>query len=286
MVYNKEKEKMSSKVLYITKASGQKEPFVREKLERSLARSGAGQALVREIADEVQKKIASEMPTEEIYRMAFGFLRARSADHASRYSLKRALLELGPSGHPFEVFVSEILKSRGYRVEVGRVLSGFCIKHEVDIVAKKDDKHLMTEVKFHNQLGRKTDVRVALYTHARFDDLREACEKQPGHEEEIHGALLVTNTKFTTDAIRYSKCAGLQLLGWDYPAEDNLQSLIEKPKLYPITCLASLPASAKRQLINRGVVLCRDLTGGALAELRLDQGTGAKVSEELAGILA
>jgi hypothetical protein len=279
---------MTPKTVYITKASGQKEPFLRAKLEESLLRSGAASDVVQKVADKVEGRLRPEMPTEEIYHLAFDLLRLEALHHASRYSLKRALLDLGPSGHPFEIFVSEILKEHGYEVEVGRMLSGFCVLHEVDIVAKKDDKHLMTEVKFHNQLGRKTDVKVALYTHARFEDIRKRCEAQPGHEEEMHGALLVTNTKFTSEAIQYSQCAGLKLLGWDHPGSDNLQRLIESASLYPITCLATLPLSVKRQLMNRGMLLCRDLRSdiAILDMFRLNSRVKTQVKEELDAILA
>jgi hypothetical protein len=277
---------MAPKTIYITKASGQKEPFAREKLEESLMRSGADRSLIQKVADEVEGRLAPGIATEKIYALAFELLRRRAVHHASRYALKRALLELGPSGHPFETFVSEILKNHGYEVEVDRVLPGFCVNHEVDIVAKKDEKHLMTEVKFHNQLGRKTDIRVALYTHARFEDIRKRCESEKGHEEEIHGAMLVTNTKFTSEAVQYGRCAGLTLLGWDYPGNGNLQSLIEAARLYPVTCLTGLPPSARRQLLNRNVLLCRDLKTLGLESLRLEGETEKRVMEELESILA
>jgi hypothetical protein len=82
-------------------------------------------------------------------------------------------MELGPSGFPFEKYVAEILKYQGYRVEVGVIVEGFCVKHEVDIIAEKEAKHFMIECKFHNQPGTFCDVKIPLYINSRFLDIEK-----------------------------------------------------------------------------------------------------------------
>ena len=42
--------------------------------------------------------------------VAFNLLKANSKFVAAKYQLKRAIMELGPSGYPFESFISEVLK--------------------------------------------------------------------------------------------------------------------------------------------------------------------------------
>src|SRR5581483_6577129 len=86
---------------------------------------------------------------------------------------------------------------------------------------------------------------------------------QPGHGHKFHEAWLVTNTKLTSDAIRYATCVGMKTIGWSYPSQESLQSLTEQSGLHPLTCLTSLNNSQKRRLLNQGAILCRDLIGKA-----------------------
>jgi len=71
---------------------------------------------------------------------------------------------------------------------------------------------------------------------------------------------LVTNTKFTENAIKYGKCTGMRLIGWGYPNEGNLQNLIEETKLHPLSCLTTLTQKERESMYQRGYVLCKDVT--------------------------
>ena len=175
---------------------------------------------------------------------------------AVRYSMRRALSDLGPSGFPFEKFVAEIFKAQGYTIETDQMIKGYCAEHELDVVAYNDKKLIMTEVKFHNQNGIKTDLKVALYVKARFDDLRKMHYHYGGRDMMLSEGLLVTNTKFTKSAISYAMCAGVGMIGWNYPARGNLHDLIVQHKMHPITSLISISADEKKYLIGRGFVLC------------------------------
>jgi len=48
--------------------------------------------------------------------------------------------------------------------------------------------------------------------------------------------ILVTNTKFTSTAQSYAECAGLELLSWNYPRDNNLQDRIEKLGYTQLPC--------------------------------------------------
>jgi hypothetical protein len=70
---------------------------------------------------------------------------------------------------------------------------------------------------------------------------------------------VVTNTRFTEDAIQYGKCSGLVLIGWDYPQQGSLSDRINLAGLHPITCLTTLTKPEKLKLIDKMVVLCKGL---------------------------
>ena len=242
----------------VTKADGSTEYFKVEKLRRSLRRAGASPQEVNEIVADVEKNLHSGVYTQEIYRHAFSLLRQHQAPAAARYSLRRALFGLGPTGFPFEVFLGRLFESDGYKTQTGIILPGKCAEHEIDIAAYKNDHSFIGEAKFHARPGIKSDLQVAMYSYARLLDLKEMkiCE------EDICGIKefwLITNTKFTSAAERYAECVGVKLLSWDYPKTNNLHDRIEKAKIYPITVLQSLNPSQIETLINRNVILCKDI---------------------------
>jgi hypothetical protein len=70
---------------------------------------------------------------------------------------------------------------------------------------------------------------------------------------------VVTNTRFSDDALQYGTCAGLKLIGWDYPATGSLKDQIDALGLYPITCLTSLTKNEKQYLLDKKIVLCLEL---------------------------
>ncbi len=272
--------------IIITKASGEKEPFSTEKLRQSLHRAGAGEEAAERIAAEVQQMLYPGISTKKIYRKAFSLLKKNSAHAAARYKLKKAIMELGPSGFPFEKFVGEILKEEGYRVQVGQMVQGHCVQHEVDVIAEKDSRHFMIECKFHNDQGRKCDVKNPLYIHSRFQDVEKAWRQQPGHGQKFHQGWLVTNTRFTTDAIQYGTCAGLNLVSWNHPRKDSLKERISRLGLHPLTCLATLTKKEKQFLLDKGIVLCKELCRNEqwLKEMGLPPSRVGKVLEEASSI--
>ena len=243
----------------IVKASGAPEEFDIRKLADSLIRSGTAADVAEEIAAEVSKQIVSSTRTKDIFRMAKKLLRQYNLAAGMRYSLKKAIAMLGPTGYPFEKYVARILKEHGYSTEVDRIIDGFCVSHEVDILASNGNGHYVIECKYHSNGGKPTDVKVALYVHSRFDDIRKAFESSKEHALEIHQGWLVTNTRCTTDAIKYSRCVGLRIISWRYPETGSLEKLIEEKRLYPATILPSARRKSLDALFANNFILAQDI---------------------------
>ena len=245
--------------IYVIKANGTCELFDLGKLEHSLKRAGASSASVRTILDHINTHLANDITTHEIYKHAFDLLHKEEYPVALRYSLKRAIQELGPSGFPFEDFVAEIFRVKDFTAETGKIVRGFCVEHEIDVVAWNNEKLIMVECKFHNELGIKSDLKVALYVKARFEDLSKVTFRY-GKERKLDEGWLVTNTKFTTSAIEYGSCqGGIRMIGWNYPPVGNLHDMIIESKLHPLTCLISLNGREKKALLDQGIVLCKSI---------------------------
>lgn len=243
----------------ITKATGEKEPFEKSKLLRSLTRAGATDILAEKIASEISKGLRTGMSTRQIYKKAHDALRKASRPTAGRYHLKNGIMELGPSGFPFELYVSEILKQNNFEVQVGKIVEGHCVNHEVDVIAQRDNRHFMIECKYHNSPGMVCDVKIPLYIQARFQDVEARWKLIPGHGEKFHQGWVVTNTRFTADAIKYATCSGLNLVSLDFPQGESLRDMIEETGLYPLTCLTTLTQQEKKLLLEKKIVLCRDI---------------------------
>lgn len=242
----------------VTKVDGNVERFDHRKLAHSLRRSGANEALVRDIVAHIEAEMSDGMSTDDIYRHARSLLKDTHKTAAIKYSLRRALFSLGPTGFPFEDFLAQLFQTQGYQTKTGVMIRGRCVEHEVDLIAYKRDHCFIAEAKFHAHPGVKSDLQVALYSHARFQDLKgmRLSQSQPC---EIVDSYIITNTKFTNVAIEYAKCVGIKLLSWNYPREKTLQDYIEEASIYPITALTSLSVQGKRLLLENGVVLCKDM---------------------------
>lgn len=244
----------------ITKASGEHKPFSKEKFLNSLAHAGASPSRAQEILEEISKQLHEGISTKKIYQLAYSKLKKQSKHMAARYHLKQAIMELGPSGYPFEKFIGEILKQKGFSVEVGIIVKGKCVTHEVDVLAKNNTHQFMIECKYHNYHGIFCDVKIPLYIQSRFKDIESEWIKNKPNSKLIYQGWVVTNTKFSSDAILYGNCAGLKLLGWDYPENESLKKLIDDSGLYPITCLTSLSKEEKQKLLENKIVLCKELS--------------------------
>lgn len=243
----------------VKKLDGTIEPFDPNKLDTSLARSGAHKEVRDKVIKQIEEQLVDGMSTSVIYRKAFRLLDKleEKPDVRFRYSLRRAISDFGPSGFPFEKFVGEVFRLKGYQVQIGKKIKGKCVPHEMDLIADRGDERFTAELKFHNKLSLKTDLKVTLYIRARFDDLIAG-----GYYEDKKPRLgIITNTKFSSNAIRYSECAGLELIGWNHPRDNgNLHDLVMKSGIHPLTALSTLSKKQKRYFLEQGLVLCQELS--------------------------
>jgi Holliday junction resolvase-like predicted endonuclease len=243
----------------IIKSSGEKVKFSMDKLRNSLKHSGAGHDVVEQIVDKVYEEIYEGISTQEIYNRAFTLLKKRKSVFASKYKLKKAIYELGPTGFPFERFVAEVLKYSGYSTTTNEIMNGICVTHEIDVIAEKNGNVIIIECKFHNEEGRNCNVKIPLYIHSRYKDVKDHWELKKEEAKILDVGWVVTNTRFTKDAIQYGKCAGLYLLSWDHPVGDGFKDRIDRLGLYPITVSTLLSKREKQFLLGRDIVLCRQL---------------------------
>ncbi|MBL8124308.1 MAG: ATPase [Blastocatellia bacterium] len=257
----------------VIKANGDEVPFDEVKIRRSLRRVKADPDVVEIVLERVIRKMYDRITTSDLYSIVFAELKTLQRRSAGKYNLKRAIMQMGPTGYPFEKLIAALFDADGYTASTGQFIEGRCVTHEVDVVAAKGDLLYHAECKFHSFLGRVCNIKHALYAHARFVDIEKGFASEAPRKGRIYKGMLVTNTRMTSDAIAYGTCAGLGLLSWDYPQEKSLRGWIDSTGLHPVTSLTSLSVKSKRQLLERGVVLCRELTGspGILAEIGLSK---------------
>lgn len=245
-------------MLNVLKADNTREPFSKKKLIESIQRAGIATSFYNKVIAHVERKVYDGISTKEIYHHITEFLEKSAQPYSrTRYSLKQAIMDLGPTGYPFEDYIAKILELEGFTIKIRQIVQGACIQHEIDIIASKHTINytnimkIMVEVKFHNRTGIKTNVHVPMYTKSRFEDIK--------NKYNLTQAMLVTNTKTTIDAIAYAKCVGMEIISWSYPDKKNLRDLVEKYQLFPITALASMPMLLKQKLLEQGIVLCTDI---------------------------
>ncbi len=273
----------TGKVILVTKASGEKEALSTDKLRGSLQRAGAGRDIIDEIVADLMSWAYDGVTTKKIYTRAFSLLRRKKGSPALRYKLKRAIMELGPTGYPFEHFVGIIFERQGYSVEVGQILAGHCVTHEMDVIASRVKTQHLVECKYGQGQGKHVSVQVPLYVRSRVDDIIRKRKEMPEYAGFSFQGWVFTNTRFSHDSIQYGKCSGLKLVGWDYPNGHGLKDLIEREKIYPVTLLSALTKKEKQFLLNEDIVTCLQLQQqkGILATLELSNKKIRALNQEL-----
>lgn len=268
--------------IHVTKASGEQEPFDESKLRKSLKNAGASDNIIDQISKSINDLLVEGISTRKIYKEAFRQLRSESRRIAGRYKLKEAIMEFGPTGFPFEKFIAELLNRLGYKTEVGIQVQGDCVSHEIDVIAVKDNEYYLVECKFHNKKESRCNVQIPLYIQSRFLDVKKNWTSQPGHSGKKHSGYVVTNTRFTQDALTYGECVGLNLLSWDYPKNNGLKDLIGRTNLHPVTCLTTLNKTEKTLLLEKGVVLTIQISENrnVLKNIGLDSRKAGRVFKE------
>lgn len=274
---------MKKNNVLIQKASGETEAFSVQKLRNSLYNSGAGQNETDQITDEITNWIYNGITTGEIYSRAYNLLQQKRNHLASKYKLKKAIMELGPTGFPFEHFIAKIFEIKGFSVETGHIMEGHCVTHEIDVVALKEKEEHLVECKYSQSPGKTVSVQVPLYVRSRVDDIFKKQKDSDYYKGYTFHGWVVTNTRFTLDAISYGTCSGLNLLSWDYPEGNGMKDIIDREKIYPITVLTYLTKMQKQYLLEHGIVICRQIISKQelLHPLQLETSQFKRLMDEL-----
>ncbi|MDD5639997.1 MAG: restriction endonuclease [Candidatus Pacebacteria bacterium] len=243
---------------YVINALGEKELFSERKLLQSLKRSGASNDVANRIWNNVSKNIFSGIKTSEIFKLIKTSLEKEHSKVALRFGLKESIRGLGPAGFFFEKYIAEIFKQYGYEIKINQIVSGKCVKYEIDIIARNKKTIYLGECKYRNKAGEKIDISVCLKEFALLYDIRNGnyFVKNPDYSIQ---SLIITNTKFTEQSIKYAECEGIYLLGWRYPKEGGLEKLIEDKKLYPITILPSFKKELMNFFVNENMMMVKDI---------------------------
>lgn len=253
----------------IKKTTGESEDFNEQKFYKSILSAGIHESLAKDVVQEVVGNTHNLQTTDILHTATEQTLvRQEAFGLAAKYNLKRAIVDLGPSGFPFEQYIARVFDAYNYTTKTNQTLQGKCVTHEIDVIAERDNNHYLIECKHHHYAGAKTNVRVALYIYARFLDVVNQWIKDQGTSQDQHAPWLVTNTRATEDAIAYAKCVGMQVLAWHYPIGQGLNHLIENKHLYPITVLPNLNSKVKRALLDNRIILVRELLEHNSAQLR------------------
>jgi len=244
----------------IKKQSGDLAPFSRHALKKSLLNSGASPNDADEICDSIVDELYEGIATNKLYDKAYKLLKERNSSIAARYSLKRALQDLGPEGFFFEKWVAKIFEVQDYETITSQTLVGkSTISHEIDVVVSNKTQDIICECKFRNDLDAKISVTTPMYFLSRFIDVKENTFNFFGRNFVPQKGYLITNAYFTSDSIAFANCYDISLISWNYPENSSIKNLTDKQGLYPITCLTTLTKDEEHILLKKNCILVRDL---------------------------
>jgi len=243
--------------VFVTKADGTRQLFDREKVVRTCLRMGANRKIADDVAEKVEKSLYDGIPTSKILQITFRLLRGYRPAIKHLLDLRRGL-SLMDSKPEFEIFVQLLLAHNGFEVSPNRLITGKCVEHEVDAIAKKDGVTYFVEAKHHVNYHTPTGLDESRIARAILEDITEGF--QCGNcDLKIDGAMIVTNTRYSEHARRYGKCRSILQIGWSSPAKLSLQNMIEEKNVYPLSCLRGLKRATKAKLVNSGIVLMKQL---------------------------
>jgi hypothetical protein len=149
------------------------------------------------------------------------------------------------------------------------------VKHEVDVEALRDDGNIYCECKYHVNRNHINNIKVPLYINSRSLDIAQA---NPALKFTY---AVISNTKFSKDAINYCIGEGLLLYAMNYPQKDTLIDIMKNYKVYPITALHSLRKREKDQLLKLKVVVVKQINESILTQLEIEQDRIKKILQEV-----
>ena len=249
----------------VKKADGSMQVFDREKIVRTCLRMGADRRAAYEIAERIERRLYPGISTERILQMIFQFMRGHKPSVSNLFDLRKAL-SLMSSKPEFEVFVQALLARSGFEVTPNRLLVGRCVEHEVDAIAKKDGITFFVEAKHHSMYHTLTGLDESRIARAVLEDVMEGVAMGKS-DLKIDRAMIVTNTRYSEQAVRYGNCRNILQIGWSSPTDKGLQSMVAGTKLLPLSCLRGLGLNARIKLALSGIVLFEQIVQEDTMEL-------------------
>lgn len=268
--------------MLVKKYSGELVPFNSDSLRHSLTRSGANNEQVEKVYSQIKEKIFDGISTRELYQLAFEALKSQRNSYAARYSLKKALRELGPEGFYFEKWIARLFQEYGFESTTGQTIQGHAVSHEIDVVASKGNEMLAIECKFRNDIDAKISVTTPMYFLSRFKDISDISYHFFGQNKKFTQGWLVTNAYLTSDSKDFGKYYNVNFLSWDYPIDNSIKKRVDKAVFYPVTCLTTLTDVEEKTLLQNQIILVKDIINNkeALKSLKLDSEKLRLVLEE------
>lgn len=224
---------------------------------RTCLRMGASDQVAYEVAEKVERRLYDGISTQTILEMIFRFMHKYKPAVGLLFDLKKGLSLMNPKPE-FEMFVQVLLAHSGFDVLPNQILRGKCVEHEVDAIAKKDDVTYFVEAKHHLSYHALTGLDESRIARAVLEDVIEGFMEDK-NDLKIDRAMIVTNTRYSEQAVQYGKCRNILQIGWSSPANLGLQNMIQEKKLYPLSCLRGLRNDVRTKLVDSGVVLIKQL---------------------------
>lgn len=276
-------------MIQVKKLSGELAPYSENSLKQSLLNSGASLENAEAIVSQITKELYDGIPTKELYQKAFSALKSTTSSIAARYSLKRALQNLGPDGFYFEKWVAKIFETQGFKTVTGQIFEGKSnVKHEIDVVATNDSDYCVCECKFRNDIDAKISVTTPMYFLSRFTDIQNKEFTYFNKAFKPNKGYLITNAYFTSDSIHFANYYNIELISWNYPEERSVKRITDSYGLYPITCLTSLTDDEEKVLLSKNCILVRELVNNPvlLDHFKFEADRKAAVLKEANELLA
>jgi hypothetical protein len=243
--------------IFVTKANGSKQLFDKQKIVQTCLRMGLNREVALEVAQQVEEKLYEGITTQEILQIVFALIHKHKPAVKHLFDLKHGISLMEPKPE-FEVFVRVLLAHSGFQVKPNTILRGLCGEHEVDAIANKDGLTYFVEAKHHVNYHALTGLDESRIARAIIEDVADGY-KRGTTEVKIDRAMIVTNTRYSEHAIIYGRCRDILQVGWTSPEGFGLRDIVEKYKLYPLSCLRGVSTETRRRLVEAGIVLMKQL---------------------------
>ncbi len=124
------------KEIFVIKYNGKRQLYDRQKVLSSILHSGVQKNKVLEILKKIEGKLYNNISSKELYQIVSREIEKYGLkQHSRTYRLREALSRLDSSD--FEKFVKAFLEKEGFKCIWNQKIQGFCIDHQVDVIAGK-----------------------------------------------------------------------------------------------------------------------------------------------------